>query len=635
MRTRTLLALSLLGVLAFVVFIPADEATDAPPPTVKIGEVVADFTLTDAAGKAWSLRGLKEPRAVVVVFLSFDCPVSCDYSQPLADLHAAFSAKGVAFVGICPRDEGDAATIAKKAKEYHLPFPVLRDPDQKATQVLGARTTPEVFVLDGQRTLRYRGRIDDGYLARLKKSPRIQRQDLKLALTAVVAGEVVAVAETEAIGCPIALPPAKTAGKVVFHRDVAPILQKHCQECHRPGGVGPFALLSYRQARNWAEDIRDYTRSHTMPPWKPTDGPAFRNERRMTEAEVATLAAWVEGGTPEGDAKAAPAPRTFATGWQLGKPDLVLTVPDDFELAATGGDHFRCFVLPTGLTEDRYVTAIELHPGNPRVVHHAVVLLDPGQRGRKAEAAQKERDERREKPRADRGPGYISPMGLELLPSSLLGPWPIVGVWTPGQVPAHLPGGTGYYLPKGSDLVLQIHYHRSGRAEKDRTAIGLYFAKKPNVHRIEGFTVPGNLLYLPAGQDRIRVTGRVYAPQDITLHSVFPHMHLIGKEVKVTMTPPGGTTRTLLEVKNWDFNWQETYYYRQPIEVPADTRFDLEAIYDNSAKNPANPFSPPRTIFVGLETTNEMCLVHFEATSKRQGRIWPLPFSLKREKGAP
>lgn len=596
----------------------------------KVGEIIADFTLTDAQGKPWSLRGVKDPQAIVVAFLSFECPVSCDYSQALAGLHRAYQDKGVAFVGICPRDEGNAAEIARKAQEYRLPFPVLRDEGLRATQALGARTTPEVFVLDGKRVLRYRGRIDDGYLARLKRAPRITREDLKLALADVVSGRKVAVAETEAIGCPIRLPESQASGKVVYHRDVAPILQKHCQECHRSGGVGPFALMNYRQARNWATDIRDYTQDRRMPPWKPSGGQPFRHERRMTEAEIATLKAWVEGGTVEGNPSDAPAERPHTEGWQLGKPDLVLTLPEDFELGPTGGDHFRCFVLPTGLTEDTFVTAIEVHPGNPRVVHHAVVLLDPGQRGRRTEEAQKDRLKRSKN--GDRGPGYVSPMALELLPSTLLGPWAMIGVWTPGQVPGHLPEGTGYYVPKGSDLVLQIHYHRSGRVEKDRTSIGLYFTKKPKVQRIEGFVVPGNLLFVPAGADRFKVTGRVYAPQDMVLHSAFPHMHLIGKQIKVTMTPPGGETQTLIEIADWDFNWQETYFYRKPIEVSAGTRFDLEAIYDNSDKNLANPYSPPRAIFAGLETNNEMCAVLFEATSERPGRIWSLPFPLTRSK---
>lgn len=622
MHARYLLPCGLLlAWLASVSLMPAREQ-----PVVKVGEVVADFTLKTADGQAWSLRGLKEPSAVVVVFLSFDCPVSTDYSQSLLDLHATFAPRGVSFVGICPRDEGDAATIAKKAKEYRLPFPVLCDDNLKATQALGAKVTPEAFVLDGKRTLRYRGRIDDGFVARLKKATKVTREDLKFALEAVVAGKAVAVAETEAIGCPVTLPEAKLVGKVEFHRDVLPILQKHCQECHRPGGVGPFELLNYRQARNWATDIKDYTKDHRMPPWKPVAGPGFRGERRLSAAEIATLAAWVDGGTVAGDPKLGPQPREFTDGWQLGKPDLVLTMPE-FELAATGGDHFRAFVLPTGLTEDKHITAIEVHPGNPRIVHHAVVLLDPGQRGRKQEEAQKKIDELR-KP-ADRGAGYVSPMALELLPSTLLGPWPMIGVWTPGQVPGHLPEGTGYYVPKGADLVMQVHYHRSGRVEKDRTSIGLYFAKKQNIRRVEGFTFPGTMLFVPAGAERYKVTGRAYAPQDMVLHSAFPHMHLIGKEMKVTMTPPDGTPETLIEIKDWDFNWQETYFFQKPIPVKAGTRFDLVAYYDNSAKNPANPFNPPRTIFVGLETNNEMCAILFDATSDRQGRIWPLPFPVK------
>jgi peroxiredoxin/mono/diheme cytochrome c family protein len=588
-------------------------------PADGLGKKIDSFSLTDADGKAWSLHRAKDHKALVVVFLSFECPVSTAYAQPLADLYEAYRGRGVAFVGVCPRDEGDAGQLARLARDYKLPFPVFRDAKLAAARALQAAVTPEVFVLDGGRVLRYRGRIDDGYQARLKKSPKVTREDLRLALDDVLAGKPVRQPATKAVGCPIALEeaPKVTTGKVTYHRDVLPILQNHCQQCHRPGGVAPFALLNYRQAVTWAADIKDYTAARKMPPWKAVAGPAFHNQRRLSDREIKTLAEWVDAKTPEGDPKDAPPPAKFAEGWQLGKPDLVLTPEEDFHLGPTGPDHFRCIVLPVKLDKDVHITAVEVHPGNPRIVHHAVLLLDRSGQARKLAAEERARKQLG----PDRGPGYHSEMAAELFTNFFSGPWPLLGVWAPGQVPQHVPGDLGYYVPKGSDLVVQIHYSRSGRAEKDRTSIGLYFSKKPAPKPVEGIFIAWPIKSIPAGAERFRVTNRIYVDRDCTVYSVFPHMHLIGKEMTVTVTPPGGKARTLIRVDDWDFNWQETYYFKKPIQIPAGTCFDIEAIYDNSSKNPNNPNNPPRTVHFGLQTSNEMAAVLMEATSDRPGRI--------------
>jgi peroxiredoxin/mono/diheme cytochrome c family protein len=609
-----------LAALAALLLARPAPAQEGPP--ANLGKKIANVTLRDAAGKPWSLRQARDHKAVVVVFLSFECPVSNSYAQPLAELHEAYRGRGVAVVGVCPRDEGDSAKVARLAREFKIPFPVLRDNRMAAARALQASVTPEAFVLDPGRVLRYRGRIDDAYAARLKKNPKVTRADLRLALDDLLAGKPVRQAATQAVGCPLLLEdlPRVTTGKVTYHRDVLPILQKSCQSCHRPGGVAPFSLLTYRQAVNWSGDIKEYTRTRRMPPWKPVEGPDFHGERKLTEREIATLTAWVDAKMPEGQPKDAPPPAKFAEGWQLGKPDLILTVGEDFHLGATGPDHFRCFPLPVKLNEDRYITAVEVRPGNPRIVHHAVLLLDRTGVARKHEA---EEWKRAKKDAPDRGPGYHSAMAAELLPSFLAGPWPLLGVWAPGQVPQHVPGGLGYHVPRGSDLVMQIHYSRSGRPEKDRTSIGLYFARKPSTRAIEGISLFGRVKPIPAGAERFRVTLTNWVERECEVYSAFPHMHLIGKEMTLKMTPPGGKTSTLIRITDWDFNWQETYYFKKPIRVPAGTRFDLEAIYDNSSKNPHNPNNPPKTVQPGLQTGNEMCAVLLEATSSRPGRIWP------------
>ena len=601
-RGCVLLVAGLLGTVP----LRAEEA----PSKAQLGKKIANFTLQDAAGKPFALHDVAEKKAVVIVFLSFECPVATSYLPHLADLHRDYGCCAQ-FVGICPTDES-AEHIAKQAAEYKVPFPVFRDAGFVAVDAVRATMTPEAFVLDGDFVLRYRGRIDDAYYARLKRKIEVTRHDLKDAIQAIFDGQEIKEPATQSVGCVISRPStAKATGSVTYHKDVLPILQTHCQSCHRPGEVGPFSLMTYKQAVNWADDIKSFTKSKTMPPWKPVEGVTFRDERRLNEKEIATLAAWVDGGTPEGEVKDAPPPRQFIQGWQLGKPDLVLTPDADFTLGGTGRDVFRCFVLPTNLPEDTYVTAVEFRPGNPRVTHHSLIFLDNQGRGRKLAEAEKERQKNRD---VDVGPGYTVAMGVGFAPIGAM------GGWAPGQVSRSLPAGTGYLLPKGSDVVVQVHYHRDGRVEKDRFQLGLYFAKEPIGKRYQGLVIPGRFLAIPANNDSFRVTGSVWIDQEVDLHSVMPHMHMLGKKIKVTITPAGEKPQVLVAIEDWDYNWQETYFLKEPMKLKAGTRFDVEAVYDNSGKNPHNPFNPPRMVLFGEQTTNEMCFVFLGGTSD-QGRI--------------
>ncbi len=381
----------------------------------KLNKKIENVTLSNAQSEPWSLHDLKDKKAVVVVFLSFECPVSTSYAPILAELAKTYRDKQVAFVAINSSDDGDAAHLAKQAAEYKLPFPILKDERFRAADAFKADIVPSSFVLDGNFVLRYRGRIDNGYHARLKKNGRVTRSDLRQALDEVLTGKAVTEPATKPIGCSIVRErPKRKDGAVTYYRDVLPILQENCQGCHRPGAVGPFALMNYKQAVNWAEDIKDYTQERKMPPWKPVDGPAFHNERKLSTKDIRTLAAWVDDGTPEGDAKDAPPSRKFVEGWQLGQPDLVLTVPEEMIVGPAGTDLFRCFVLPTNLTEDKYVTAVEVRPGYSRVVHHSLNFWDTSGKGRELE-----KEERlKEKKGQDRGPGYSVAMGLGFLPQA-------------------------------------------------------------------------------------------------------------------------------------------------------------------------------------------------------------------------
>jgi peroxiredoxin len=579
-----------------------------------IGHKIANVQLGSEGGKAISLYDCKDKKAIVVVFMSFDCPVSNSYAAPLTEMAKTYAAQDVAFFGICPTDE-DAATIAKEVREFRIGFPVYRDANLAVAKAFHARVTPEAFLLDRDFILRYRGRIDDGYAARLKKNSEVSRHDLKIAVEELLAGKPVSQPETKTVGCLIqpAATPKVATGNVTYYRDVLPILQRRCQGCHRPGEAGPFSLMTYKQAVNWAADMKEYCHARKMPPWKPIEGPGFLSERKMTDREIATVAAWVDSGTPAGEPKDAPLPPDFTPGWRLGKPDLVLTAESEFILGPTGRDVFRCFVLPTGLTEDKFVVAYEVRPSNPRAVHHTLHFVDPDGYGRKLEQVEKKYAKKTEV--YDIGPGYNSMMLPGFLPRG------DVGGWAPGISPIRLPEGVGFFLPKGSDIVMQVHYHRTGRVEKDRTQLGLHFGKSSALKAIQPIVIPARFISIPAGAENYRVEGSIWVPQDCTLYLVAPHMHLLGKKIKVKMTPPDGPTTTLVAIDDWEFNWQEMYFFKEPIRAKAGTRFDVEGVYDNSANNPSNPSKPPVTVHFGDETTNEMCFGFLGAAADKPGII--------------
>jgi peroxiredoxin len=586
--------------------------------TAKLGKKIANITFRGEAGKTAALYDLQANKAIVVVVLNFDCPNSTGYAPALTELCRIYRDKGVAFLGLCPSDDEDATTIRKKAAEYALGFPVYKDDQLIAVKALEATTTPEAFVLDQNFVMRYRGRIDDTYAARIKKNFKVSSHDLRNALEELLACQAVSTPVTQVVGCPIYLEKTiKKESHVTYYRDVLPILNNHCQVCHRPDQTAPFSLMTYKQAVQWSTAIKEYTQSRAMPPWKVTNGVAFHNERRLNNTEIRTLAAWADGGTPAGDPVDAPKLKEFVEGWILGKPDLVVSPKEDFILGPSGLDLFHCYTLPTSLPEDKYVIAIDVKPGNRRVVHHTLNFIDTtGQARRLEEKAHQEENGITDKD-CDRGPGYTVTMGIGFLPRSGL------GGWAPGQLAHQLPKGYGWLLPKGADIVLQVHYHRDGRVEKDRTQIGLYFAKKADgMKPYKAGVIAGQFLAIPAGNDHFVVRGTAGVVQDCELHTIMPHMHLLGKQIKVTLRRADGSpNQVLLNIDDWDYNWQETYFLKAPLKLNAGDTLEVEAVYDNSNKNRNNPNHPPRAVTFGEQTTNEMCFAFLGATSNGPGRF--------------
>jgi hypothetical protein len=374
-----------------------------------------------------------------------------------------------------------------------------------------------------------------------------------------------------------------------YAKEVSRIVQKNCEGCHRPGQIGPFALTNYDEVRAFATEIKRVTQARAMPPWSAVPGHGeFKNERRLTDAEIATLAAWVDGGTPLGNRKDLPPAVKYNDDWALGKPDLVYTPAESFELAGNGVDEYRCFVIPSGLADTRYIKAMEVRPGNRKIVHHVRVFADITGRAREADAA-------------DPKPGFDCSLGMTTAYKRIA-----IGGWAPGMTPEPLPDDIGVFFPRGSDVVMEVHYHRNGLRESDRSSLGVYLhAHTPK--NVQKSLIAVNLgIRIPPGVARHQEKARLTVNRDVLAISVMPHMHLLGTEMRVVATFPDGRTQDLVWAKPYDFNWQTTYRFREPVAMPKGTRIDVTAYYDNSESNPKNPNNPLKEIRWGEGTTEEM-----------------------------
>ncbi len=406
---------------------------------------------------------------------------------------------------------------------------------------------------------------------------------------AAVIGAGLAPGEAPARAAKSASHAPKPQGTVTFAKDVAPILYQNCTSCHRAGQVAPFTLSSYADAKTHARQIALVTHQRLMPPWKADSHGEFQDERRLSDAQIAVLKRWADGGAKPGNLAAAPPAPKFAPGWALGKPDLVLGPPAAFPVGAEGRDIYRCFVVPAVADQDRYVSTIDVHPGNRAVVHHVIAYLDTSGQARKLDAQ-------------DPGPGYSNFGGIGFLPAGML------GGWAPGTVARPLPAGTGILLPKGADVVLEVHYHKDGKPETDRTQVAVYFSKGTVDRPLHILPLVNTGIRIPPGDKAYEAHASLPVPFDATLFNIFPHMHTLGRQMTVTATLPDGTQRRLIHVPDWDFSWQGFYSYKEPDKLPRGTHVDMVARYDNSADNPRNPSSPPKEVTWGEQTTDEMCL---------------------------
>jgi len=542
---------------------------------VAIGSKIGDVaSARDMQGNVRHLHDF-EGQAFVLLFVGIDCPIANLYMPRLIELEAEYRARDVQFLAVYPNEPEAVDRVAAHAYERGVPFPVLKDFGQELAGAVGATRTPEVCVLDERFVLKYRGRIDDQYAVATRR-PQPRHHDLTAALDAVLAGEQVARADVKADGCLInRTQPNLTTEPLTFHRDIEPIMQQRCQECHRKGQIGPFTLTSYQDLLDNVEPVAEVVRQRRMPPWHADERyGSFHNARRLSDGEITTLLSWIEQGMPQGDPADAPPPRNWLEGWQIEQPDVVIEMPIEAEIPAEGVLPYRYYFVPTNFKEDRWARMAEAKPGNPSVVHHIIVyMISPG----------------RASLGGDNESGFL------------------VG-FAPGSDAVKLPPGAALRIPKGAEFVFELHYTPTGVPQTDRSSVGIVFADGPPKREVfVNFFEHDDDLFIPANDPHHSQRATFRFPSDSTLISVLPHMHWRGKAYHYDIEYPDGTKDVLASIPRYDFNWQTTYQFAEPLEIPKGTVVRSVAHWDNSHNNLANP-DPSRNVEEGLQTTEEMML---------------------------
>jgi len=551
-----------------------------------IRRFVPDFEFSDIEGVPKKLHGDSNNELTVIAFTSTSCPISKKYLPTLVELHREYTSRGVRLilVNCVATDKLDEMKIAESlfASDAEYTF----DKDSRFAAHLRATTTTDVFVLDRSNTIIYHGAIDDQYgFGYSIDAPRYTY--LRDALDAALEHRSILVAATAAPGCVLEQKTDSVVlSDVTYHNQISRLLQRHCVECHREGGVGPFKLDSYDAAVAHAPMIREVVDRGIMPPWFAAADTSLStspwiNDRSLSAFEKELLFAWLDNKTPAGDPKQSPAPRIFADGWLIGKPDAVFEFAKPVKVKATGTMPYQNVVVDTHLENDQWVQAIEVRPGNPSVVHHVLVFVQ----------GTDEEDGPGDDAADERG-GY----------------W---GIYVPGNSTLVYPDGYAKRIPKGAKLRFQMHYTPNGTATEDSTRIGLVYAKEIPKHEVRVAGVANLRFQIPPGADNHPVVGSIKnIPTDVEILAFLPHMHLRGKAARYELISDG-QTRTMLDIPRYDFNWQLLYRYAQPVSVKAGSTLQFTAWYDNSSNNPANP-DPNKEVRWGPQTFDEMHLGYVE-----------------------
>jgi len=584
------------GVLALGMIVVAGATYASAAETLagdsaRIGARIQDFSLKNQFGKDHALHDFADRDVVVVAFVGAECPLAQLYGPRLAELARKLDRRRVAFIGIDSNQQDSIQKIAAYAARHQIEFPILKDPGNTIADQFGAERTPEVFLLDKDRMVRYRGRIDDqygfadgvGY-----QRPAARQSNLADAINEILAGKAVSEPTTAAIGCLIGrVRKANDQSEVTYSNQIARIFQNHCVECHREGRIGPFQMTSYDEVVGWGEMIREVVDQRRMPPWhaNPAHG-EFKNDSSLSDEDKMLIATWVENGCPEGDRSQLPAPRKFVDGWTIGEPDQIVYMSDEpVDVPAEGVIEYYHFVADPGWTEDKWISAAEAKPGSLEAVHHILVFVQ--------------------------GPGEAAGDGQGR---------DLIAGYAPGMNPMlATDGSTAMHVKAGSKLTFQLHYTPNGSPHKDRSYVGLVFADPEKVQNVtRSASVTNNYFKIPPGDDNYGVSEKVKIEHDTLISNMTPHMHTRGKSFRYEVTYPNGKKEILLDVPAYDFNWQTTYELKEPKLVPKGSELVCTAHWDNSVNNLSNP-DPTKTVTWGSQTFEEMMIgFYFEVFPKDQ-----------------
>ena len=528
-------------------------------------------------------QGPHPTTGVVLVFSNTTCPLVQRYIPRLKEMSAEFGPRGIQFANVNVSPTESILDVATQGLEFDIPFPCVQDIEGSTVAACGVGRTPEVVLLDADLRLLYRGRIDDQYRVTGMR-PQPTQTPLRDAIEALLAGEEITTPETTVDGCVITPPLKPTAADktITFHQHVRPLIVKHCTYCHQPGTTAPFSLITYDDVVNSGEMIAEVVDQQRMPPWyaSPKHG-EFLNARTLSREERQTILGWVRAGMPEGDpANAEPEEETIASQmsdpdpewggqrWWIGKPDLVLTVPGEYEIPADGFVDYKYAVLPHLFLRDTWLVAAEVQPENPRIVHHANLgFLKIGADPREAKLIT----------------GYV-----------------------PGVGPMELGNGIASRIPAGSAVGLQIHLTTTGKPEKTRLRVGFRFPREPVQQELRYLQLSNTRFVIPPYASHHPVSRTKGVDQDVTVFGFFSHMHLRGKASTFIARPPQGAAEILLMIPNYNFDWQLPYYLKpEGKQFPAGTQFECLSHFDNSEFNPFNP-DPSVAVQEGQQTVQEM-----------------------------
>jgi len=519
----------------------------------------------------------------VVAFLGNECPVARSYAARLETLSKEYLAKGVRIVGVNSNPHDSEAELQRFTKELSLSFDWIKDSDQAIARRFGATRTAEVVVLDAMHRIAYRGRVDDQFSPGVKRSAP-SRPDLQMAIDELIANKSVSVSSTPPVGCLITFQkPATQDTSITFCKTIAPILYENCLECHRTGEIGPFDISNYDEVVGWAEMIVEVIDQKRMPPWHADPShSSFKNSRQMPPNSIATIREWLAAGMPFGDTKDLPIKPPVVAGWRLPKePDQIVVMrPQPYPVPANGSVDYQYFVVDPGIKEDKWISAAQVIPGCPEVVHHAIVFIRP--------------------------PDGENFTGIGWLTA-----------YVPGQRAMEFPAGFARRVPAGSKFVFQMHYTPNGKEQLDQSRIGLNFIDEASVTN-EVFTLAGidQEFEIPPGATKHAVKAIVpRLPKDGILLAAMPHMHLRGKSFQI-QTRNADLESIILDVPHYDFNWQHTYEWSQPIALSGIDQLSFTATFDNSTENPFNP-DPKEYVMWGDQTWEEMAVAFFEVAKPR------------------